>query len=58
MQDWNNDGKIDSTDRMIDYMAYQDTFSDDKQTSGSPGTVGALLAAAIVLLVVLLRGCA
>ena len=42
----------------IDYMAYQDTFSDDKQTSGSPGTVGALLAAAIVLLVVLLRGCA
>ena len=58
MQDWNKNGKIDSTDRMIDFMAYQDTFPDDRQTSGSPGSVAALLAAAIVLLVVLLRGCA
>lgn len=64
MHDWNRDGRIDNTDRTIDFMAYNSAMNESNtpkrtapkvQTTGSTAATVWLIIAAIILIALICR---
>ena len=49
-EDWNGDGRVDSTDEFMEYMMYEEDFGgSSKSSSGSSDGCGCLILAAILV---------